>query len=76
MFQKNNLFHPERIPKSLFFFKIQKIQVLLIFNSLKQKKLIFNFLFNRNWNKLTDSCKRAKILDDNRKPPPHWNPHK
>ena len=32
----------------------------LIFNFLKQKKLIFNFFVNRNW-------KRAKILADNRK---------
>ena len=40
---------------------------LLIFNSLKQKKLIFNFFVNRNWKKLTDSRKRAKILADNRK---------
>ena len=38
-----------------------------MFNSLKQKKLIFNFFVNRNWNKLTDSPKRAKILADNRK---------
>ena len=43
--------------------KIQKIQV----NFLKQKKLIFNFFVNRNWKKLTDSRKRAKILADNRK---------
>ena len=34
---------------------------------MKQKKLIFNFLVNRNWKKLTDSRKRAKILADNRK---------
>ena len=40
---------------------------LLIFNSLKQKKLIFNFFVNRNWKKLPDSRKRAKILADNRK---------
>ena len=40
---------------------------LLIFNSLKQNKLIFNFFVNRNWKKLTDSRKRAKILADNRK---------
>ena len=38
-----------------------------MFNSLKQKKLIFNFFVNRNWKKLTDSRKRAKILADNRK---------
>ena len=34
---------------------------------MKQKKLIFNFVVNRNWKKLTDSRKRAKILADNRK---------
>ena len=34
---------------------------------MKQKKLIFNFFDNRNWKKLTDSRKRAKILADNRK---------
>ena len=27
--------------------------------------LIFNFVVNRNWEKLTDSRKRAKILADN-----------
>ena len=67
MFQKNNLFHPEMIPRPLFCLKIQKNTGLLIFNSLKQKKLIFNFSVNRNWNKLTDSRKRARILADNRK---------
>ena len=34
---------------------------------MKQKQLIFNFFVNRNWKKLTDSRKRAKILADNRK---------
>ena len=34
---------------------------------MKQKKLIFNFFVNRNWKKLTDSRRRAKILADNRK---------
>ena len=34
---------------------------------MKQKKLIFNFFVNRNWKKLTDSRKIAKILADNRK---------
>ena len=43
------------------------MQGLLIFNSLKQKKLMFNFVVNRNWKKLTDSSKRAKMLADNRK---------
>ena len=46
---------------------MQKNTGLLIFNSLKQKKLIFNFVVNRNWKKLTDSRKKAKILADNRK---------
>jgi len=41
--------------------------ILLIFNSLKQKKLNFNFFVNRNGKKLTDSLKKAKILADNRK---------
>ena len=34
---------------------------------MKQKKLIFYFFVNRNWKKLTDSRKTAKILADNRK---------
>ena len=34
---------------------------------MKQKKLIFNLVVNRNWKKLTDSRKRAKILADDRK---------
>ena len=51
----------------LFCFKDTKNTRLLTFNSLKQKKLIFNFVDNRNWKKLTDSRKRAKILADNRK---------
>ena len=34
---------------------------------MKQNKLIFNFFVNRNWKKLADSRKRAKILADNRK---------
>ena len=32
---------------------------------MKQKELIFNFVVNRNWKKLTDSGKRAKILANN-----------
>ena len=39
-----------------------------MFNSLKQKILIFNFFVNRNWKKLTDSRKRAKILADHLDP--------
>ena len=44
-----------------------KKYMLLILNFLKQKKLIFNFFVKRNWQKLTDSRKIAKILADNRK---------
>ena len=55
------------ILRPLFCFKDKKKTGLVIFNSLKQKKLIFNFFVNRNWKKLTDSRKRAKILADNRK---------
>ena len=40
---------------------------MLIFNYLKQKKLIFNFFVNRNWKNLTDSRKRTEILTDYRK---------
>ena len=54
--------------KDLYFaLKIQKNTSLLIFNFLKQKKLIFNLVVNRNWKKLTYSPKRARILADNRK---------
>ena len=55
------------ILRSLFCFKFTKLEVYLIFNSLKQKKLTFNFFVYRNRRKLTDSRKRAKILADNRK---------
>ena len=53
------------ILRPLFCFKDTKNTGLLIFNSLKQKKLISNFFVNRNWKKLTDSRKKAKILADN-----------
>ena len=67
-FKKNSfIFSPEMILRPLFCFEDTKNTGLLIFNSLKQKKLILNFFVNRNWKKLTDSCKRAKILADNRK---------
>ena len=50
-----------------FSFKDRKNSAFInILNSLKQKKLIFNFFVNRNWKKLTDSRKKAKILADNR----------
>ena len=67
IFQKNSLYHPEMILRPLFCFKDTKNTRRLIFNSLKKKKLIINFFINRNWKKLTDSRKRAKILADNRK---------
>ena len=70
-FQKNSLFHPEMILRPLFCFKDTKNTGLLIFNSLKQKKLIFNFFVNRNWKNLTDSRKRAEILSDNRRKSHH-----
>ena len=54
------------IRRPLFWFLYKNIGYV-IFNFLKQKKLIFNFFVNRNWKKLTDSRKRAKILADNRK---------
>ena len=56
-----------RWSKDFIFLKDTKNTGLLIFNCLKQKKVIFNFFVNRNWNKLTDSRNRAKILADNRK---------
>ena len=55
------------ILRPLFCFEDTKSTGLLIFNSLKQKKLIFNFFVNRNRKKITDSGKRGKILADNRK---------
>ena len=66
-FQKNSLSDPEMILRPLFCFKVRKNTSLLIFNSLKKKKLIFNFFVNRNWKNLIDSRKRAEILADNRK---------
>ena len=59
--------HPEMILRPLFCCKDTKNTGSSIFNSLKQTKLIFNFFVNRNWKKLTDSRKKAKILADNRK---------
>ena len=61
-FRKNNISSRDD-PKAF----ISKNTGLLIFNSLKQKKLIFDFFVNRNWKKLTGSGKRARILADNRK---------
>ena len=67
IFQKNSLFHPEMILRPLFCFEDTKYTGLLIFNSLKQNKLIFNFLLTVTEKKLTNSRKKAKILADNRK---------
>ena len=55
--------------RPLFYLKVRKNTGLLTFNSLKQKKLIFNLFVNRNWKNLTDSRKRTEILADNRKTP-------
>ena len=55
------LFYPEMILRPLFCFEDTKNTGLLIFNSLKQKKLIFNFLLTVTEKKLTDSRKRAKF---------------
>ena len=66
-FQKNSFILSLVIVRPLFCFESTKNAGLLIFNSLKQNKLIFNLLANRNWKKLNDSRKRAKILADNRK---------
>ena len=64
IFQKNSLFHPEMILRPLFCFKVRKNTGLLIFNSLKQRKLIFNFFVNRNWkNVLADNRKRQHPIE-------------
>ena len=55
------------ILRPLFCFEDTKNTDFLIFNSLKQKKLIFNSFVNHNWKKITNSRKRAEILADNRK---------
>ena len=62
-FKRKVCFLPRWSGDLYFDLKVEKIQV----NRLKQKKLIFNFFVNRNWKKLTDRRKRAKILADNRK---------
>ena len=67
MFYKNNFILSRDDPKTFILLWRYKNTGLLIFNSLKQKKLIFNFFVNRNWKKLTDSRKRAQTLADNRK---------
>ena len=67
-FKRITSFYPEMILRPLFCFKDTKNTGLLIFNSLKQKKLMFNFVVNRNWKKINRySLKRAEILADNRK---------
>ena len=55
------------IRRPFFSFKDTKKYRLINIYLFEQKKLIFNFFVNRNWKKLTDSRKRAKILADNRK---------
>ena len=71
MLQKNGLFHPKMILRLLFCFKVTRNTGLLIFNSLRQKELVFKFFVNRNWKKkkknITDSSKRAETLANNRK---------
>ena len=68
IFKKIASFYPEMILRPLFCFEDTKNTGLLIFNSLKQKKLIFNFLLTVTEKKLTDSRKlKSKILADNRK---------
>ena len=47
-FQRMTSFYPEMILRPLFCFEDTKNTGLLIFNSSKQKKLIFNFFVNRN----------------------------
>ena len=60
-FTRITSFYPEMILRPLFCFEDTKNTGLLIFNSLKQKKLIFNFLLTVTEKKLTDSRKRAKF---------------
>ena len=70
IFQKNTeLISSRDDPKTfIFLLIIEKNQVFLIFNSLKQKKFNFlTFLLTVTEKKLPDSRKRAKILADNRK---------
>ena len=66
-FKRITSFYPEMIPNTFILLWTYKNTGLLISNPLKQNKLIFNFFINRNWKKLPDSRKRAKILADNRK---------
>ena len=44
LFKRIASFYPEKILRPLFCFEDTKNRGLLIFNSLKDKKLIFNFL--------------------------------
>ena len=55
-FKRITSFYPHMILRPKFCLEADtKNTGLLIFNSLKQKKLIFNFVVNPNWKKLTDS---------------------
>ena len=47
-FKRITSFYPEIILRPLFCYEDTKNTGLLIFNSLKQKKLIFSFVVNRN----------------------------
>ena len=76
VFKRIASFYPEMILRPLFCFEDSKNTGLFILNSLKLKKLIFNFLVNRNWKNVTDSRKRAKIFADNRKSHPPIEPSK
>ena len=48
-FKKNSFSLSRDDPKTFFCFEDTKNTGLLIFNSLKQKKFIFNFFVNHNW---------------------------
>ena len=55
------------ILRHLFRFKDTKEIQVYGYLTLCNREIIFNFLVNHNWKKLTDSLKRAKILANNRK---------
>ena len=57
-FKRITSFYPHMILRPKFCLEADtKNTGLLIFKSLKQKKLLFNFFVNRNWKKLTDNRK-------------------
>ena len=55
------------ILRHLFRFKDTKEIQVYGYLTLCNREIIFNFLVNHNWKKLTDSLKRAKILANDRK---------